>query len=83
MFLSIDHIEGGGTRERDVSRIMGGRLYKLLLKKPVDPKLQVLCYNCNFAKGNRETCPHMYMDRVEKALSWKPKETIKRKRKYL
>lgn len=82
MFLSLDHINGGGTKERNMTKIMGGRLYKKLQHEPVNPDLQVLCYNCNFAKGNRESCPHMYMDKVRIALDWKPKETVdKRQRK--
>jgi len=81
MFLSIDHIEGGGTAERAKTQVMGGRLYKFLKRKPVDPGLQVLCYNCNFAKGNRDLCPHQYMDRVEEALKWVSKSVVKRNRK--
>lgn len=73
MFLSIDHIHGGGTKERTETRVMGGGLYKKLRTRPVDPKYQVMCYNCNFARGNREHCPHKYMGRVQAALDWRPK----------
>jgi hypothetical protein len=82
MFLSLDHKDGGGTKERDDSNIMGTRLYRSLRKLPVDPKYQVMCYNCNFAKGDRGICPHHYADKVRAALSWEPipKEKIRRNR---
>lgn len=82
MFLSLDHIKGGGTKEREQTGMMGKKLYKLLLKTSVDSKYQVLCYNCNLAKGNRKECPHAYMDKVKMALSWEPKKIVKRDRKF-
>lgn len=82
MFLSIDHVNGGGTEERGRTRMMGGRLYKFLRKAPVNPLLQVLCYNCNFAKGPRSECPHHNMVAVEKALNWNPKSEVRRRRKW-
>lgn len=82
MFLSLDHRDGGGTKERKDSRVIGTRLYRSLRKTPVDPKYQVMCYNCNFAKGDRGVCPHQYMERVQAALLWEPipKEKIRRNR---
>lgn len=84
MFLSLDHVNGGGTKERSEDRLLGGRLYRTLRKLPVDPKYQVMCYNCNFAKGDRGVCPHQYMDRVRSALRWEPvpKEKIRRNRTH-
>lgn len=77
MFLSIDHKNGDGAEDRKTrEKSLGGGLYKKLIKRPIDPKLQVLCYNCNFAKGNREKCPHEYMGRVEDALNWVKKEKV-------
>lgn len=77
MFLSIDHKNGDGAEDRKTrEKSLGGGLYKKLVKRPIDPKLQVLCYNCNFAKGNREKCPHEYMGRVEDALNWVKKEKV-------
>jgi hypothetical protein len=82
VFLSLDHKDGGGTNERNVSKIMGGRLYRFLRNKPVDSKYQVMCYNCNFAKGDRGTCPHQNMEKIRSALAWSPipKEKIRRNR---
>jgi len=80
MFLSLDHIHGGGTAERKTTRILGGRLYKYLKNRPVDPKYQVLCFNCNFGKGNRSKCPHELIDQVRQALEWQPKLKVRRNR---
>jgi hypothetical protein len=80
MFLSLDHIHGNGTAERKETQIVGGRLYKLLKNRPVDPKYQVLCFNCNFGKGNRELCPHQFMDEVNAAVNWVPKQDVHRNR---
>lgn len=68
VFLSLDHIRGGGTEERTKTKKVGGSLYKKLRREPVDDRYQVLCYNCNFAKGDRSDCPHLFMEKVEQAL---------------
>lgn len=58
-FLSIDHINGGGTKHRRQIGIGGGATMYLWLKKNNYPKgFQVLCYNCNMAKGFYGICPH-------------------------
>lgn len=82
MFLSLDHVNGGGTRERNNTKKVGGGLYKKLRKEPIDPKYQVMCYNCNFGKGDRDRCPHEYMDDVHKALN-KINKIPNRKRKHI
>jgi hypothetical protein len=47
--LQIDHINGGGNRER--KRIGGYYLYRKILKDPNrKSKYQVLCANCNWLK---------------------------------
>ncbi len=56
-FLSIDHINGRGNQERKDYK--PGTFYKLLLTTRKKPKqYQVLCYNCNMAKGFLKICPH-------------------------
>jgi len=54
-FLSIDHINGGGRKHRE-------EIYRLIcpwLKKNNYPDgFQVLCFNCNQAKGIYGICPH-------------------------
>lgn len=55
-FLHIDHVDGGGNEER---RELGGgdRLARVLRKLGFPPGYQVLCANCNHAKGMRRACP--------------------------
>jgi hypothetical protein len=56
-FLSLDHINGGGNKER--KEVGLGILWYYWLRKNGYPGgLQVLCYNCNLAKGFTGMCPH-------------------------
>jgi hypothetical protein len=58
-FLTIDHVFGGGTKHR---KLLGGgdKLYRALVKVGVPQKeFQLLCWNCNAAKGLYGECPHM------------------------
>lgn len=62
-FLAIDHIAGGGERLR--RRIGGGRrrqgpseLCGWLLRHNFPEGYQLLCHNCNQAKGSFGLCPH-------------------------
>jgi len=58
-FLSIDHINGGGNLERKNNRIRGGvGTYEWLKKNNYPSGYQVLCHNCNQAKGYFGYCPH-------------------------
>lgn len=60
-FLCIDHIWGGGNKHRREHNGMTGVGFWLWLKRNNYPKgFQVLCYNCNFAKGHTRNriCPH-------------------------
>jgi hypothetical protein len=57
-FLSIDHIQGGGTKQRKEQRAIGQELYYWLKKNEYPEGFQVLCYNCNCAKGFYGMCPH-------------------------
>lgn len=63
-FLSLDHINGDGARERRElfgSRSAGGwSIYRLIIKNNYPKnRYQILCMNCNFAKGhNNNVCPH-------------------------
>lgn len=55
-FLSFDHMNGGGEKERKMG-IYGTTLYRRLIKHhPEDA--QILCHNCNQAKGFYGVCPH-------------------------
>ena len=65
-FLTLDHIDGGGAAHRaklrgDSKRTDGGgglKLYLHLKRMGYPPGFQVLCMNCNFAKGKYGRCPH-------------------------
>lgn len=55
-FLCIDHIDGGGCqhkRDEGFSNLTG-----YLFRMGFPPGFQVLCHNCNAAKGRNGQCPH-------------------------
>jgi hypothetical protein len=56
-FLTIDHINGDGKQHR---KELGANMLYNWLKKNNFPKdnFQLLCMNCNFAKGHFGKCPH-------------------------
>lgn len=54
-FLSIDHINGGGRKHRAE---VGKNLYRWIIRNNFPPGFQVLCNNCNMAKGIYGICPH-------------------------
>lgn len=55
VFLTIDHINGGGNQHR--KSIPGRNLTQWLRQNKYPEGYQVLCFNCNFAKS-RGVCPH-------------------------
>ena len=56
IFLTMDHIDGGGTAHRES---LNSGLYRWLIKNGFPDGFQVLCYNCNFGKSrNGGICPH-------------------------
>jgi hypothetical protein len=57
-FLSFDHINNDGSKQRKAGIPTLGRAFHtyLLRKQPKD--IQILCYNCNCAKGFYGICPH-------------------------
>lgn len=60
-FLSIDHINGGGNKHFKELNKIGVNFYKWLKNNSFPIGYQVLCMNCNFAKGHFKTCPHRRM----------------------
>jgi len=58
-FLGLDHINGNGTQERKRLRHFGDSLYAWLRKHDYPKGYQVLCHNCNLAKGFYGRCPHL------------------------
>ena len=69
VFLTVDHIEGGGNLHRkELNRSKdkkekqaggGGHAFHIWLKRQgFPPGYQILCFNCNFAKWKLGKCPH-------------------------
>lgn len=58
-FLSIDHVNGGGKIHRKKIGGSGNRIYQWLKQHDFPKKgYQLLCMNCNTAKGHYGYCPH-------------------------
>lgn len=57
-FLALDHIEGGGTKHRLALNLRGSRMTIWLMQQGYPSGYQVLCHNCNMAKGFYGKCPH-------------------------
>ena len=55
-FMSIDHINGGGGKHR--KSLNGERLETWLINNNFPEGYQILCHNCNQAKGHHKICPH-------------------------
>ena len=55
-FLSIDHVNGGGRKHRE--ELKQRSIYAWLKKEGYPEGYQVLCHNCNQAKGFYGECPH-------------------------
>jgi len=55
-FLCLDHIDGGGNTHR---KALGSRyIYSWIITQGFPLGYQVLCHNCNQAKGFYGLCPH-------------------------
>lgn len=63
-FLGIDHIKGKDKGDRS----SGNDTYRKAIKENFPPDLQVLCHNCNMAKGFYGECPHEKMRRLDAQL---------------
>lgn len=50
LFLTVDHVEGGGGNDRRLGRA-GSSMYQWLIGNDYPPGFQVLCWNCNWKKG--------------------------------
>jgi len=60
-FLTIDHINGGGNQHR--KELNGRNIYYWLKENGYPAGFQVLCCNCNMAKGWYGVCPHTLIQR--------------------
>jgi hypothetical protein len=61
-FLTIDHVNGGGTKHR--KEVTASRLPYVIIKNNFPKDYQVLCYNCNCARAvsHNKVCPHKKND---------------------
>jgi hypothetical protein len=58
--LAIDHVHGDGAAHRRETGLIGTKLVNWLLENGIPgDTFQLLCHNCNFAKGKDRTCPHV------------------------
>lgn len=57
-FLTVEHINGGGTKHREEQKLYGNTFYYWLIKNKFPLGYEILCYNCNCAKGAYGICPH-------------------------
>ena len=59
-FLTIDHINNDGAEKRKTTNQgTGGKLYRWLIRHGFPKEgYQLLCFNCNCAKGFYGCCPH-------------------------
>ena len=59
-FLTLDHINGDGNKERKALGRSGGETFYAHLRKQGYPRgYQVLCFNCNHGRYlNGGVCPH-------------------------
>ncbi|WP_405676799.1 hypothetical protein OG292_19350 [Streptomyces sp. NBC_01511] len=56
-FLALDHIDGGGHRQRKETG--GGGFWIWLHRNNYPAGFRVLCHNCNFGRQlNGGICPH-------------------------
>ena len=61
-FLTFDHINNDGYKNRHAS---GSQLISFILReRPTD--VQILCYNCNCARGHYGICPHKRIEAGER-----------------
>lgn len=56
-FLQIDHIAGNGWNHRH-GELKSKSFYDWLKRNKYPTGFQILCADCNFAKGQKSECPH-------------------------
>lgn len=60
MFLAVDHINNdGAAHRREIGVRGGGSFYAWIIRNNFPSTLQLLCHNCNCAKGFYGECPHV------------------------
>lgn len=74
-FLTLDHVNGGGTKHRAIVGT-GDKLHRWLRKHGFPAGFRVLCFNCNYAVFRYVVCPHQ---RSENAMPRMPVTEISKK----
>jgi len=57
-FLTLDHIDAHKNGNHTDKPRSGFKLYRWLRSHNFPSGFQILCYNCNLAKGHYGVCPH-------------------------
>ena len=57
-FLSIDHVNNDGAAHKKLVGASGSAMCRWIIKNHFPVDIQILCYNCNCAKGFYGKCPH-------------------------
>ncbi len=58
-FLSIDHVNGNGNKHREsVGGSKKSSILNWIVRNNYPSDFQILCHNCNMAKGCYGVCPH-------------------------
>ena len=57
-FLSVDHIDGRKNLSAKEKKLGSSNLWRYLIKIGLPSGYQILCHNCNIAKGRGKYCPH-------------------------
>ena len=57
-FLTVDHVNGISNEPRVEFRVRATTLYRRLRNAGYPAGFQLLCNNCNWAKGVFGMCPH-------------------------
>lgn len=59
IFLSIDHVNGGGNAHKRSIKKHGVVYYQWIITNKFPDYLRLLCYNCNMGRQiNNGVCPH-------------------------
>lgn len=72
-FLTVDHFNNDGAEHRKLIG-HGNHFYKWLAKHGFPQEdFQLLCWNCNCAKGRYGACPHMAKGEADKGRGGRPR----------
>ena len=57
-FLAIDHVNGGGQKDRKSDKNKGSNMAMWLYRHDWPDGFRILCHNCNQSLGHYGYCPH-------------------------